>query len=110
MSEKEYKLPETLLKIVHADKDYSIFLLEGHNLIFFPAWPNGEWNIGDVQHSSRHRRATDAEIKFYFDQLAPEMEWHKATIKFWRSVDVFGKEGSAEKEQAIKNRILTSSK
>ncbi len=37
MSEKEYKLPETLLKIVHADKDYSIFLLEGDNLIFFPA-------------------------------------------------------------------------
>ncbi len=63
----------------------------------------------DVQHSSRHHRATDAEMKFYFDQLAPEMEWHKARIKFWRSMDVFGKEGSLEKEHGIKNRILKSS-
>jgi hypothetical protein len=38
------------------------------------------------------------------------MEWHKAKIKCWRSVDVFGKEGSVEKEQAIKNRIIKSSK
>ena len=37
MSEKEYALPETYLKIVGEDKDYSIFLLEGHDLIFSPA-------------------------------------------------------------------------
>jgi|GEM_PF-1977811 len=48
-------------------------------------------------------------MKFYFDKLAPEMEWHKARIKFWRSMDVFGKEGSLEKENGFKNRILKSS-
>jgi len=37
MSEKEFQLPETFLKIVKADREYSIFLLEGENLIFFPA-------------------------------------------------------------------------
>jgi len=37
MVEKEFQLPETLLKIVKKDREYSIFLLEGENLIFFPA-------------------------------------------------------------------------
>jgi len=37
MSEQEFQLPETLLKIVKEDPEYSIFLLEGENLIFFPA-------------------------------------------------------------------------
>lgn len=37
MSEIEYHLPETLLKIVKKDPDYRIFLLEGEKLIFFPA-------------------------------------------------------------------------
>jgi len=37
MSEIEYHLPETLLKIVKKDPDYRIFLLAGKNLIFFPA-------------------------------------------------------------------------
>lgn len=37
MSEKKFELPETFLKVVGKDKDYSIFLLEGKNLIFFPA-------------------------------------------------------------------------
>ena len=106
MSEKEYALPETYLKIVGEDKDYSIFLLEGHDLIFSPAWPTGEWNIGDVHHSSRHRRATDREMEFYFSQLSPKMDWQEARVALWRSVDVFGKEGSPEKERAIKNRIL----
>jgi hypothetical protein len=37
MSEQEFQLPETLLKIIKEDPEYSIFLLEGENLIFFPA-------------------------------------------------------------------------
>jgi hypothetical protein len=37
MSKAEFQLPETLLKIVRRDQDYSIFLLEGGSLIFFPA-------------------------------------------------------------------------
>lgn len=37
MSEKEFQLPETFLKIVKRNPEYSIFLLEGENLIFFPA-------------------------------------------------------------------------
>lgn len=37
MSEKGFQLPETFLKIVKEDRDYSIFLLEGGNLILFPA-------------------------------------------------------------------------
>jgi len=37
MSEKEFQLPETLLEIVKADREYSLFLLEGGDLVFFPA-------------------------------------------------------------------------
>jgi hypothetical protein len=37
MSEKEFQLPETFLKIVKKDREYSIFLLEGEKVIFFPA-------------------------------------------------------------------------
>jgi len=37
MSEKEIWLLETFLKIIKEDREYSIFLLEGRNLIFFPA-------------------------------------------------------------------------
>ena len=37
MSENEYQLPETFLTIRKKDPEYSIFLLEGENLIFFPA-------------------------------------------------------------------------
>jgi hypothetical protein len=37
MTEKAYQLPETFLNIVKEDREYSIFLLEGRNLIFFPA-------------------------------------------------------------------------
>lgn len=37
MSGKEFQLPETFLKIVKENREYSIFLLEGENLIFFPA-------------------------------------------------------------------------
>jgi len=45
-------------------------------------------------------------MEHYFRQLAPEMEWTAARTKLWRSVEVLGKEGSKEKEEAIKNRIL----
>jgi hypothetical protein len=37
MTEKVYQLPETFLKIVKEDRKYSIFLLEGEKLTFFPA-------------------------------------------------------------------------
>ncbi len=106
MSELNYNLSETFLKIVRMDRKYSIFLLEGEKLIFFPAWPKGEWNIGDVHHSSRHRRAGDTEMEYYFKQIAPDMDWREAATKLWRSVDVFGKEGSVQKEEGIKSRIL----
>jgi hypothetical protein len=45
-------------------------------------------------------------MKFYFQQLAPEMDWREAKATLWRSVDVFGKEGSPEKEAAIRIQIL----
>ena len=48
-------------------------------------------------------------MKHYLGQVAPEMDWNQAKIKLWRSVDVFGKEGSAKKEEGIKNRILNAS-
>lgn len=37
MSEREYSLPETLVKIVRTDATFSISLLEGEQLILFPA-------------------------------------------------------------------------
>jgi len=106
MPDKKYDLPETFLNVVRSDREYGIFLLEGEQLIFFPARPRGEWNIGDVLHSSRHRRATGAEMKYYFDQVAPHMGRPRAKVRLWRKVDVFGREGSIEKEAGIKNRIL----
>ena len=41
----------------------------------------------------------------YFRQIASEMDWREAKIKLWRSVEVFGIEGSPEKEEAIEKRI-----
>ncbi|MCI0424039.1 MAG: hypothetical protein L0312_33330 [Acidobacteria bacterium] len=49
-------------------------------------------------------------MEFHFQQLAPEMEWREAKVKLWRSVDVFGVEGSPEKEAAIRTQILGSCK
>lgn len=37
MSHADYDLPETLLPVVRANEEYSIFLLEGEKLIVFPA-------------------------------------------------------------------------
>lgn len=37
MSAGDFELPITLHKIIKEDRRYSIFLLEGENLIFFPA-------------------------------------------------------------------------
>jgi hypothetical protein len=37
MAEQAFQVPETFLKIISQDSDYSLFLLEGGNLIFFPA-------------------------------------------------------------------------
>jgi hypothetical protein len=37
MTEKEFQLPEMFLKIIKEDRNYGIFLLEGGDLIFFPA-------------------------------------------------------------------------
>ncbi len=46
------------------------------------------------------------EMEFYFRQIAPETDWREARIKLWRSVEVFGIEGSSEKEEGIENRIM----
>lgn len=37
MAEMDFELPATLRPIVKQNRDYSIFLLEGEELIFFPA-------------------------------------------------------------------------
>jgi hypothetical protein len=37
MAEQGLELPVTLIPIVKQDRDYGIFLLEGGELIFFPA-------------------------------------------------------------------------
>lgn len=37
MAEKEFDLPITLRRITKKNRDYGIFLLEGEQLIFFPA-------------------------------------------------------------------------
>ncbi len=37
MEETDFELPVTLRQVVRQDRDYSIFLLEGEELIFFPA-------------------------------------------------------------------------
>ena len=36
------------------------------------------------------------------------MDWREVKLKFWRSVDVFGVEGSPEKESAIRTQTLGS--
>ena len=46
-------------------------------------------------------------MKYYFQQIAPEMDWRKAKVKLWKSVDALGKEGSVEKETGIRKRILS---
>ncbi len=47
-------------------------------------------------------------MEHYFRLIAPEMPWTEARVKLWKSLDVFGKEGSPEKEEAIRRRILGS--
>jgi hypothetical protein len=37
MSDQTFDLPETFLPIFKSNREYSIFLLKGGNLIFFPA-------------------------------------------------------------------------
>ena len=37
MTLRGFELPETFLKIVKTNRDYSIFLLQGEELVFFPA-------------------------------------------------------------------------
>jgi hypothetical protein len=49
-------------------------------------------------------------MQHYFKQIAPEMDWQQAKEQLWRSVDVFGEEKSAQKEQAIARQILTEGK
>jgi hypothetical protein len=45
-------------------------------------------------------------MKHYFSQIAPDLDPEVAKKQFWKSVDVFGKEGSREKEKGIEGRIL----
>ena len=37
VAEKGFELPVTLRQIIREEREYSIFLLEGEELIFFPA-------------------------------------------------------------------------
>jgi hypothetical protein len=45
-------------------------------------------------------------MRHYFSQIAPDALPEQAAKQLWRSVDVFGKEGSLEKELGIKKAIL----
>jgi hypothetical protein len=42
----------------------------------------------------------------YFGQIAQETDFEQARKSLWRSVDVFGKEGSRKKERGIERAIL----
>jgi len=42
----------------------------------------------------------------YFRQIAPELDLEEARKALWRGVDVFGKEGSREKERGIERSVL----
>ncbi len=46
-------------------------------------------------------------MEFYFRHIAPEMDWRESKVKLWRSMEIFGIEGSPEKEKSIENRILS---
>jgi hypothetical protein len=43
----------------------------------------------------------------YFNQISPDSNWQNAKQLLWKSVDPLGKEGSKEKEEAIRRLILT---
>jgi len=45
-------------------------------------------------------------MKHYFAQIAPGSDLETARKELWKSVDVFGKEGSREKELGIEKQIL----
>jgi hypothetical protein len=44
-------------------------------------------------------------MEHYLRQIAPELDLDEARKALWRSVDVFGKEGSREKERGIEGAI-----
>jgi hypothetical protein len=46
-------------------------------------------------------------MRYYFRQITAKMDWRKAKVKLWKSVDAFGKEGSRKKEIGIRKRILS---
>ncbi len=45
-------------------------------------------------------------MKHYFGQIAPGLDFETARKELWKTVDVFGKEGSREKEVGIEKQIL----
>jgi hypothetical protein len=45
-------------------------------------------------------------MRHYLSQIAPDSLPEQAAKQLWRSVDVFGEEGSPEKELGIKKAIL----
>ena len=45
-------------------------------------------------------------MEHYFGQISPYADWKVSKVKLWRSVDVFGKEGSRKKEVGIRKRII----
>ncbi len=49
-------------------------------------------------------------MEFSFRQIAPGIDWREAKVKLWRSVEVFGIEGSSEKEEGIENQIMHSTR
>ncbi len=50
--------------------------------------------------------AREVELGYYFQQVAPGMDWREARDKLWRSVEIFGIEGSPEKEKGIESQIV----
>ncbi len=45
-------------------------------------------------------------MEYYFGQIAPGLDLATTRKQLWKSVDVFGKEGSREKEVGIEKQIL----
>jgi hypothetical protein len=51
--------------------------------------------------------ASDREMRHYFEQIVPHMDWREAKEALWTSVDAFGTEGSRKKEKGIRDQILS---
>jgi hypothetical protein len=45
-------------------------------------------------------------LEHYLTQIAPELSVEQAANELWRDVDVFGEDGSRQKEEGIERAIL----